>query len=214
MAMKIKDDLQKHGSVKRGWLGVRIQDVGEEHAKSFNLPKVAGVLIAAVEKDSPAEKAGMQIGDIILKFGGTEISGSGELVRAVTDTAPGTRVKLQLWREGAAKELEVTLGNSVSETAQQRPSRKVQEPEQLGMGLRELSREEQKRLNTEAAIIVESVTGKAAESGIQEGDLIVAVNSKRVSSMKQFREALSRAGNRAALLVQRNGNMMYVPIRD
>lgn len=213
MAMKVKDDLLKHGSVKRGWLGVRIQDVSAEHAKSFNLAKATGVLVASVEQGAPAEHAGLQIGDIILKFNGREISSSGELVRAVSDSAPGARVKLQLWREGANKEVTVVLGDAATDTAAQRPSAKATEPEQLGMTLRELSREEQKMQKTEASIAVEAVSGIAAKSGIQAGDLIVAINSKRVSSIKQMRELLERAGKRAAVLVQRNGNMMFIPLR-
>lgn len=212
MAMKVKDDLLKHGSVKRGWLGVRIQDVTAEHAKSFSLDKASGVLIASVEKEGPAERADLKIGDIILKLNGKEISTSGDLVRAVSDAAPGAKVKLQLWREGATKEVTVVLGDAAANGAVQRPS-KIQGPEQLGMTLRELSREEKRMLNTEAAIVVEAVNGVAEKSGIQSGDLIVAINSKRVSSIKQLREALDRAGKRAAVLVQRRGNMMFIPLR-
>lgn len=212
MAMKVKDDLLKHGSVKRGWLGVRIQDVTAEHAKSFSLDKASGVLIASVEKEGPAERADLKIGDIILKLNGKEISTSGDLVRAVSDAAPGAKVKLQLWREGATKEVTVVLGDAAANGAVQRPS-KIQGPEQLGMTLRELSREEKKMLNTEAAIVVEAVNGVAEKSGIQSGDLIVAINSKRVSSIKQLREALDRAGKRAAVLVRRGDNMMFIPLR-
>ena len=217
MAMKIKDDLLKHGSVKRGWLGVRIQDVSAEHALSFGLAKPSGVLVASVEKGGPAERAGMQIGDIILKFNGKEMAGASELVRAVSDSAPGARVKLQLWREGANKELSVVLGDAPADDVSHQPPGKVPnkslEPEQLGMTLRELNRDEQRMLKTEAVIIVESVKGIAAKSGIQPGDLIVAINSKRVASNKQLRELLDRAGKRAAVLVQREGNMMFIPLR-
>ena len=217
MAMKIKDDLLKHGSVKRGWLGVRIQDVSAEHAQSFSLAKPTGVLIASVEKGGPAERAGVQIGDIILKFNNKEISSASELVRAVSDSAPGSRAKLQLWREGANKELTVVLGDAGTDDASHRPASKAPnkslEPEQLGMTLRELNRDEQKMLKTEAAIIVEAVNGIAAKSGIQAGDLIIAINSKRVSSIKQFRDVVDRAGKRAAVLIQREGNMMFIPLR-
>lgn len=213
MAMKIKDELLKHGSVRRGWLGVRIQDVSAEHAKSFDLAKASGVLVASVEKGGPAERAGLQIGDIILTFNGKEMSSSGELVRAVSDSAPGARIKLQLWREGAAKEVVVVLGDAAADKVAQRPSGKVLVPEQLGMTLHELNRDEQRLLKTDAAIVVEAVSGIAAKSGIQPGDLIVAINSKRVSSIKQLRDVLDRAGKRAAVLVQRGGNMMFIPLR-
>jgi serine protease Do len=213
MAMKIKDELLKHGSVKRGWLGVRIQDVSAENAKSFDLAKASGVLVASVEKGGPAERAGLQIGDIILKFNGKEIAGSGELVRAVSDSALGARVKLQLWREGAGKEVAVVLGDAAADNVAQRPSSKVLAPEQLGMTLHELNRDQQRMLKTEAAIVVEAVNGIAAKSGIQPDDLIVAINSKRVSSIKQLRDVLDRAGKRAAVLVQRGGSFMFIPLR-
>ena len=213
IAMKVKDDLLKHGSVKRGWLGIRIQDVSAEHAKSFELDKAIGVLVASVEKGGPAEHAGLHIGDIILKFDGKELSGAADLVRSVSDAAPGTRVKLQLWREGAAKELSVVLGDAAPASAEKVPSSKAAVPEQLGMSLRELSRDEQRMLNTEASIVVDAVSGIAAKSGIRQGDLIIAVNSKRVSGVKQLRQILDRAGKHASLLVQRSGNMMFIPLK-
>lgn len=213
IAMKVKDDLLKHGSVKRGWLGVRIQDVSVEHAKSFNFEKATGVLVASVEKDGPSERAGLQIGDIILKFNGKEIFNSAELVRAVSDSAPGTKVQLQLWREGASKELVAILGDASAGIVPKRPSGKEIEPGQLGMTLRELGRDEQRMLKTEAAIIVDAVNGIAAKSGIRPGDLIVAINSKRVSTIKQLRVALDHSGKRAAVLVERGGNMMFIPLR-
>ncbi|MFA6902525.1 MAG: DegQ family serine endoprotease [Gallionellaceae bacterium] len=213
MAIRVKDDLLKHGSVKRGWLGIRIQDVSDEHAKSFDLEKASGVLVASIEKDSPAERAGLQIGDIILKLNGKVLASAGELVRAVSDEAPGARVRLQLWRDGAGKEVTVTLGDAAAASGAKPQTGKAQGDAQLGMSLRELSRDEQRRLQTEAAILVESVTGIAAKSGIQPGDLILAVNSKRVSGIRQLREVLGRAGKRAALLVQRGGNMMFIPLQ-
>jgi len=213
MAIRIKDDLLKHGSVKRGWLGIKIQDVSADHAQSFDLKKATGVLVASVEKASPAERAGLQIGDIILKFNGKELSSAGELVRAVSDAAPGASVTLELWREGAGKEITVILGDAAPDSVAQPQSARAKEPEQLGMSLRELGRDEQKALKTEAVIVVEAVNGVAANSGIQAGDLIVAINSKRVSSIRQLREVLKRAGKRAAVLVQRNGNMMFIPLR-
>lgn len=213
MAMKVKDELLKHGSVKRGWLGVRIQDVSAEHAKSFNLEKATGVLIASVEKDGPSERAGLQIGDIILKFNGKDVSTSAELVRAVSDSAPGTKAQLQLWREGASKEVAVILGDASAVHVAKPPTGKVTEAEQLGMTLRELSQDEQRMLKTEAIIVVDAVNGIAEKSGIKPGDLLVAVNSKRVSSIAQLRNVLDHSDKRAALLVQRGGNMMFIPLR-
>jgi serine protease Do len=189
--------------------------VSPEHAKSFGLARAAGVLVASVERDGPGGRAGLQIGDIILKINNKEISGTSELIRAVSDSAPGVRIKLQVWREGEAKEVAVVLGDAAtgSGAAAKRPTGIVQEPEQLGMTLRELSREELRMLKTEAAIVVEAVNGIAAKSGIQSGDLIIAINSKHVKTVKQLREALDRADKRAAVLVQRGGSVMFIPLK-
>lgn len=213
MAMKVKDDLLKHGSVKRGWLGVRIQDVSEDHARSFDLPKAEGVLVASVEKDGPAERAGLQIGDIILKFNGKEINSSADLVRAVTASSPGARVQLDLWREGKGKEIAVVLGDASVASPVKKSQGTEKDTALLGMTLRELSSDEKRRLKTEASIVVEAVSGIAEKSGLLPGDLIVAINSKPVPGIRQFREGIERANKRAAVLVQRGGNMLFIPLQ-
>jgi serine protease Do len=118
-----------------------------------------------------------------------------------------------LWRERAVKELTVVLGDAAADKAVKSPPGKEAEPEKLGMTMRELSRDEQRMLKTEAAIVVETATGIAAKSGIQAGDLLVAINSKRVANIKQLLDALDRAGKRAAVLVQRGGNLTFIPLR-
>lgn len=215
LAIKIKDELLKHGTVRRGRLGITVQDVGPEHAKSFELAKAGGALITSVEKEGPADRAGVQIGDIILKFNDKDIANTEALVRTVADAAPGSGAKLQVWRNGAAKELTVSLGEAKAERAVQReePGDRPSEPGQIGLTLRELSRGEQIELDADGALLVEAVSGVAAESGILPGDIIVAVNSKRVSTARQLRAELSKAGKRAAVLVQRAGTMMFIPLK-
>lgn len=215
LAMKVKDELLKHGSVRRGWLGVGIQNVSPEHAKAFDLAKAGGALIASVEKDSPADRAGLEIGDIILKFDGRELGGADDLARAVAEAAPGASAKLQVWRHGAAKEMTVKLGEADDEhTAQKKGARdNAAESGKFGLTVRELSRDEQRALRSDGLLLVEAVTGVAAESGIQPGDIIIAINSQRVSSVKQLRAALIQAGKRAAVLVQREGNRVFIPLK-
>lgn len=215
LAMNVKDELLKHGTVTRGWLGVTIQNVSPEHAKSFKLAKAGGALIASVEKNSPAERAGLEIGDIILKFDGKELSSADDLTRAVAEAAPGSSAKLQVWRNGATKELTVRLGESDGERVAQKQMQpgKATAPDQIGLALRELAPDEQRALQTEGFLLVADVAGVAAESGIQPGDIIIAVNSQRVSSIKQLRAALTQAGKHAALLVQREGDMIFIPLR-
>ena len=216
LAMKVKDQLLKHGKVRRGRLGITIQNVGPEHAKSFGLEKAGGALITSVEKDGPAGRAGLQIGDIILKLNGKSIAITDELIRAVSDAAPGSIIKLQVWRDGAAKELTVSLGEAeeADRMAQkQEPRDKAIESGQLGLALRELTRDEQRALHTDGFLLVEAVAGVAAESGIQPGDIIIAVNSQRVSTIKQLRAEFAKFGKRAAVLLQREGIMIFMPLK-
>jgi len=215
LAMKVKDELLKHGKVRRGRLGVTIQSVGPEHAKSFELAKAGGALVTSVENDGPADRAGLQIGDIILKFNDKELASADDLVRAVSDAAPGSSAKLQVWRNGTTREMTVKLGEADTERiAQKQELRdKAAEPGQLGLSLRELSRDERHALHTDGYLVVEDVSGVAVESGVQRGDIIIAINSQRVSSIKQLRAELAKVGKRAAVLVQREGNMIFIPLK-
>ncbi|HEX5338732.1 MAG TPA: DegQ family serine endoprotease [Gallionella sp.] len=214
LAMKIKDELLKHGVVKRGRLGITIQNVSPEHAKSFELAKAGGALVTMVEKNGPADRAGLQIGDIILKLNGKDIANADDLMRTVADMPPGSGAKLQVWRNGSAKELAVKLGEaSAEQIAQKQPPDEAAEPGQFGLTLRELTRDEQRELHTDGSLEVESVAGVAAAAGIQPGDIIIAVNSQRVSSIKQLRAELARIGKRAAVLVQRDNNMIFIPLQ-
>ncbi|MDH4234029.1 MAG: PDZ domain-containing protein, partial [Gallionella sp.] len=214
LAMKVKEDLLKHGTVKRGRLGITIQNVSQEHARSFELAKAGGALITSVEKNGPADRAGLQIGDIVLKFNDRDMSGTDELVRAVADAAPGSSAKLQVWRNGAFKEMTTILGEAQAERKMQKeePGDKPAGPGQIGLTLHELNRDEQRALQTDGVLVVEAVSGVAAESGIQPGDIIIAINSKRVSNIRQLRAELAKAKH-AAVLVQREGSMMFIPLR-
>ncbi|CAG0124222.1 serine protease Do [Rhodocyclaceae bacterium] len=216
LAMKVKDELLKHGAVRRGRLGVSIQDVTQEHAKSFDLAKASGALITWVEKEGPADRAGLEIGDIILKFDGKDLASADDLVRAVAEAAPGSSVKLQIWRNGTAREVTVKLGEAEIDRAAQaeRPQAKAVEAGHLGLALRELSRDERQELHTDGFLEVEAVEGVAAESGIRPGDIIIAVNSQRVSSIEQFRAARAKAGKNVSLLVERDGGRIFIPLKS
>ncbi|MDE2311349.1 MAG: DegQ family serine endoprotease, partial [Betaproteobacteria bacterium] len=215
LAMKVKDELLKHGTVRRGRLGITVQSVGPELAKSFDLAKASGALITSVEKDGPADRAGLQIGDIILKFDGKDMASTDDLVRAVANAAPGSSAKLQVLRNGASREMTISLGEAKSErmAQKQEPQAKPTQPGHLGIAVHELTHEEQLALHTDGHLVVEAVTDVAAESGIQPGDIIIAVNSQRVSTTKQLRTALDKAGKRAAVLVQREDTRIFIPLK-
>ena len=215
LAIKVKDELLKHGKVRRGKLGITIQGVSPDHAKSFDLEKAEGALVTSVEKNGPADRAGLQIGDIILKFNGKNVTGTDDLVRAVADTTPGSSANLQVWRSGATREAVANIGEAETErvTQKQEPQGKAAAPGQLGLILRELTHDEQRALHTDGFIMVESVTDIAADSGIQPGDIIIAINSQRVSTIKQLRAELAKVGRRAAVLLQREGIMIFIPLK-
>lgn len=168
-----------------------------------------------MEKDGPAYRAGLEIGDIILKFDGKELAGADDLVRAVAEAVPGSSAKLQVWRNGAAREMTVRLGEADSEHRAQKQELgvKAAEPGQLGLTLRELARDEQHALHTDGSLVVDAVAGVAAESGVQPGDIIIAINRQRVSSIRQLRAELAKVGKRAAVLVQREGIMLFLPLK-
>ena len=150
-----------------------------------------------------------------MKFDGKELANADDLVRALAGATPGTSAKLQIWRNGAAKELTVKLGEADGEQVAQRqkPQAGPAESDRLGLAVRQLSRDEQRALQTDGYLVVEAVAGIAAESGIQPGDIIIAINSQRVSGIRQLREELVKVGKRAALLVQRDGVMIFIPLK-
>lgn len=215
LAIKVKNELLKHGTVKRGWLGVTIQDVSPEHARSFGLTKASGALITTVGKDTPAARASLEIGDIILKFNGKELTDADDLARTVADAAPGSIARFSVWRRGAAKEVVITLGDMETDLKtlnKPRPMDKETAPDKIGLTMHELNSGERQMLRTDGYIVVDAVDGIAAESGIQPRDIIIAINSQPISSIKQFRTVLAEVGLRAALLVQRDGNMIFIPL--
>jgi serine protease Do len=209
-AVQVKDQLVRHGKVERGRLGVTIQEVNQSLAESFGLKKAAGALVSSVEKGSPAEKAGLEPGDVILKVNGREIAGSIDLSGAIADLA-GKSAKLEVWRKGAPRELAVAV--SEMKAPQVAASRAGEaDPGRLGVAVRPLTPEEQKQAGVAGGLVVEQAAGAAAKAGIQPGDIILALNSTPVKSVEQLRGVVAKSGKRAALLVQRDSGKVYVPV--
>ncbi|HJW03694.1 MAG TPA: DegQ family serine endoprotease [Azospira sp.] len=213
VAMKVKEQLQKTGTVKRGRLGVIIQPVTKELAESFGLPKAGGVLVAGVDRGSPADKAGLQPGDIIQSFNGNPVEEAGDLPRQVGDTAPGTSVTLGLLRDGKRLEKHVTLAAVPGEKSAKAGGEAPAEGGKLGVMTRPLSAAEASELGVDKGLVVVGVTGPAARAGLREGDVILALNNTRVGDAAQFRKLVDAAGKRFALLVQRGEARLYVPVR-
>jgi len=213
VAMKVKTDLQKYGKVSRGRLGVTIQGVSQELADSFGLKKPQGALVSAVEPKSPADKAGIKTGDIILSVDGRAIENSIDLPRIIGESRPGTPVSLKVWRQGETRELNASLGEAPAEKVAKAESEPRTRSGKLGLALRPLTQEERNQIETEGGLLVEEVEGPAARAGVQAGDVILAFNNQPVKSVDQLRRLVDRSRGSVALLIQREGNKIYVPIR-
>jgi serine protease Do len=213
VAMKVKTDLQKYGKVSRGRLGVTIQGVSQELADSFGLKKAQGALVSAVEPKSPADKAGVRTGDIILAVDGRDIENSIDLPRIIGESRPGTAVTIKVWRQGETRELRASLGEAPAEKVARVDSESKAKPGKLGLALRPLTEEERKQLEAEGGLLVEQSEGPAARAGVQAGDVILALNNQPVKSVDQLRRLVERSRGSIALLIQREGNKIYVPIR-
>jgi len=213
VAMKVKTDLQKYGKVSRGRLGVTIQGMSQELADSFGLKKPQGALVAAVESKSPAEKAGIKTGDIILGVDGRDIENSIDLPRLIGESRPGTQVKLKIWRQGDTRELSASLGEAPAEKVAKADSPSKTKPSKLGLAVRPLTDEERKQIESEGGLLVEQADGPAARAGVQAGDVILAFNNQTLKSVDQLRRLVDKSRGAVALLIQREGSKIYVPVK-
>jgi serine protease Do len=215
LAIKVSEELRANGRVTRGWLGVQIQDVTPELAASFGLEVPAGALIAEIERDSPATTGGLQVGDVIITFGGQAIRNSGELPPLVAATVPGTKIPVQFWRKGKSREVEVAIEQLVDERPAERSPDRTVPPNRLGLVLGELDEAEKRELNVASGLLVESAVGAAAKAGIRDGDVVVAVNDEAVSSLAGFNRLLAKQpqDQTIALLVRRSGRALYVAVK-
>ena len=212
VAMKMQRQLVDHGKVSRGRLGVMIQQVDQQLAESFDLDKATGALVRSVEKGSPADKAGIEPGDVILKFDGRKIAKSSDLPPLVADRAPGSTAELQVWHKGKSKNVLVRLGEmKVAGSGEAAASPVMQD--KLGVIVRPLTASERSEAEVSEGLLVEDVNdGPAARAGIRPGDIIVSVNGEKIASVDQLRTILSRKGKRVALQVLRNDQKLFVPI--
>ena len=214
VAMKVKNDLQKYGKVSRGRLGVTIQSMTQELADSFGLKKPQGALVAAVEPKSPADKAGIKTGDIILGVDGKNIESSIELPRVVGESRPGTQIKLKIWRQGETKELSASLGEMPAEkVAKADTGGSKSKPSKLGVAVRPLTDQERSQIASDGGLLVEQAEGPAARAGVQAGDVILAFNNQPVKTVDQLKRLVDKSRGAVALLIQREGNKIYVPVR-
>ena len=217
MARKIYTELSTKGRVTRGWLGVSIQPLTSDLAASFGVKDTKGVLISDVVPDSPAGKAGLKPGDILLEFEGKKTEAPPDLQRAVGFAAPGHEVKVKVWREGAERTVDVRIGEAPDEReAQSQRGGGRPAPTALGLDVRPITPEVSRQLNlrTSEGVIVARVDegSAAAEAGIQRGDVIREINRQRVRTMSDYERLTREAkdGDRLTVLLQRGPMSLYV----
>jgi serine protease Do len=220
MAKQIQDQLQKKGKVTRGWLGVGIQDVDEDLAKSFQLDDAKGVLITEVTKDSPAKEAGVEQGDVLLTMDGRKLEGSGDLRNRIALTRPGSTVHFTIMRDGKQKDLEVTIGEQPEDFGRRASSGEGDASlSDMGLTLQNLTAELAQQFGYEAGqgILVSSVEpdSPAAEAGIKPGHLIEEVNRYRVRNLEELRQALKKSDSvkRILLRVRTGEYSQYIVLR-
>jgi serine protease Do len=211
VAMNVEQQLLAHGKVTRGWLGVTIQEVSQSLGESFGLARPAGALVSSVQKGSPAAEAGIRPGDVIQRVDGKEIVASSDLPALVADLAPGTRVKLGVWRDRGPHEIKVKIGE-VKDVAVAAATQDEARRGQLGLEVRPLTPGERHEAGTEGGLLVEGVEGPAARAGIQPGDVILALDGSNVASVEQLRGLATKSGKHVALLVERGEARIFVPI--
>jgi len=212
VAMQVSGQLQTSGHVTRGKIGVTIQRVTQGLSDSFGLPQPEGALVSSVEKGGPAEKAGVEPGDVILKLNGQPLNNSEELPVLVAGMTPGSSVNLEIWRNHGAKNLTVTLG-ALEDKRTAASGAPREQGGKLGLAVRPLSPEEQRQSNTKGGLVVERATGPAAEAGIQPGDVVLAANGATVNNADELKSAVEKSKGHIALLIQRGEARIFVPVR-
>ncbi|CAB3794910.1 Periplasmic serine endoprotease DegP [Paraburkholderia caffeinitolerans] len=219
-AMRVADQLKATGKVTRGRIAVAIGEVTKDVADSLGLPKAQGALVSSVEPGGPADKAGIQPGDIIQKFNGQTVDAATDLPRMVGDTKPGTRSTITIWRKGTTRDLPITVAELQPDKGTKADQRKAPEPKPraanaLGLSVTDLTADQLSQLKIKGGVMVDSVDGPAARAGLQKGDIILRVGDTDITGAKQFQEVTSRLDSQkmVAILVRRGDNTQFVPLR-
>ena len=220
-ALRVSDQLRSGGRVVRGRIGVQIGPVTKDVAESIGLGKAQGALVGGVEVGSPAEKAGIEAGDIITRFEGKVIDKATDLPRMVGSIKPGTRSTLTVFRRGSSKEMTVTIGEFEAEKVVAKKPEKEEKPkasaaaQSLGLAVSDLTDAMKKELKLKGGVKVDSATESAARAGLRDGDVILSIANAEVSNVKEFEAVISKVDKSKAVnvLVRRGEWAQYALIR-
>ncbi len=211
VAIRVADQIKKHGKVMHGRLGIGIQALDQTLAQSFGLTDANGALVGTVEKDSPAAKAGFKAGDVIRKIDGVAMGDSTDVTARIGNTAPGTSVKVEVWRDGKPLELTAEVG-TLDDAKVAAVKDDTDTKGKLGVAVRPLTPEEKKD-GSKTGLVVEKAGGAAARAGVQAGDLIVGVGASKVTTLDELKSLVDKSGKTVALLIERQGRQIYVPVK-
>ena len=211
IAARVEQQIVQYGKASHARLGVAVQEVNQTFADAFKLPRPAGALVSSVDDSGAAARAGLKPGDVILSVDGRAVDASGDLPAVIGLRAPGDKVSLGVWRDGRNQTLVATLTDANARTQQ---ARAKQDPSasggRLGLALRPVTPGD--RVGSDG-LLVEKVSGPAANAGIQPGDVVIAVNGTPASSIEALRDKVASSSGSVALLISRNGERIFVPIR-
>jgi serine protease Do len=213
--MRVGEQLRSSGRVSRGRLGVLPQDVSKELAESMGLPKAQGAILATVEKDGPADKAGLEPGDVVTKIDNRNVENATDLRRVIGGMKPGSSVNVEYWRKGKTRTTAIKLGELEPVTVAQRSprggdngARPDAQAAPFGLVVRDLTDQQKRDLRVRGGVSVEAVDGAAASAGIRRGDVIIAVQDSDIADAKQFEQVVKALPkDRAARMLVRRGEM-------
>ncbi|MFC7296997.1 DegQ family serine endoprotease [Herminiimonas aquatilis] len=217
-AMRVSDQLRANGKVTRGRIGVQIGEVTKDVAESLGLARSQGALVQRVEAGGPAEKGGVEAGDVILKFNGAAIERASDLPRMVGSTKPGTRSIVTVWRKGAMRDLSLTITELEPEKVAAKVEKKAkveQVANTLGLIVSDLNAAQVKELKIDGGVIVESAEGSAARAGLRTGDILLRVNNTDIKDTRQFNALVAKLDVKKTtlLLVRRGDSSQFVTVK-
>jgi len=218
IAMQVAKQLKASGHVQRGWIGVTIQDVTRELAESFGMKRPSGALIADVLPDGPAAKSDLRVGDVVVEYENHRVDLSADLPPLVGQTAPGTRAKLGIIRNGQTKTLSITIAELPEDTAENRPESPPgpERPGVLGMQLKDLTPAQRKQLGVSQGVLVEKVAeGPALKAGVRSGDVILQVQGRPMRSAAELRDLAPQLPRNkpVPVLVRRGAAALFLALR-